>query len=95
MPLLVELLVLHSCSGHRGVADHDHPFRRLQVYLRQLVCVTAAWRVQQLTGFLDERASMMGLQGQISDVLDQVDRMESLCVDLQHQVCWHARYRLF
>lgn len=57
-----------------------------QVYLRQLVCVSAAWRVPQLTGFLDERASMMGVQTQIGDVLDQMDRMGSLCVDLQHQV---------
>lgn len=29
---------------------------------------------------------MMGVQGQISEVLNQVDKMESLCVDLQHQV---------
>lgn len=50
------------------------------------MCVGAAWRVPQLTGFLDTRASMMGVQGQISEVLDQVDRMESLCVDLQQQV---------
>lgn len=50
------------------------------------MCVSAAWRVPQVTGFLDEKASMMGVQRQISDVLDQVDRMESLCVDLQHQV---------
>lgn len=57
-----------------------------QVYLRQLVCVSAAWKVPQLTGFLDERASMMGVQTQIGDVLDQMDRMGSLCVDLQHQV---------
>lgn len=57
-----------------------------QVYLRQLVCVGAVWRVPQLTGFLDERASMMGVQGQIGDVLDQIDRMKSLCVELQHQV---------
>lgn len=59
-----------------------------QVYLRQLVCVSAAWRVPQLTGFLDERASMMGVQTQIGEVLDQMDRMSSLCVDLQHQVGW-------
>lgn len=58
----------------------------IQVYLRQLVSVSAAWRVPQLTWFLDERASMMGVQTQIGDVLDQMDRMGSLCVDLQHQV---------
>lgn len=57
-----------------------------QVYLRQLVCVSDAWRVPQLTGFLDERASMMGVQTQIGEVLDQMDRMSSLCVDYQHQV---------
>ncbi|CAM9739962.1 unnamed protein product, partial [Pylaiella littoralis] len=58
----------------------------LQVYLRQLVSVGAAWRVPQLTGFLDEKASMMGVQTQIGDVLDQMDRMGSLCVDLEHQL---------
>lgn len=62
------------------------PACALKVYLLQLVRVSAAWQVPQLTGFLDERASMMGVQGQISDVLEHVDRMESLCVDLQHQV---------
>lgn len=54
--------------------------------MRQLVCVSAAWRLQQLTGFLDVGASMMGVQSQIGDVLDQVDRMEGLCVDLKRQV---------
>ncbi|CAM9149523.1 unnamed protein product, partial [Scytosiphon promiscuus] len=58
----------------------------LQVYLRQLVCVGSAWRVPQLTSFLDEPASMMGVQTQIGNVLDQMDRMGSLCVDLQHQL---------
>lgn len=56
------------------------------MYLRQLVCVSAAWRLQELTGFLDVGASMMGVQNQIGDVLDQVDRMEGLCVDLKRQV---------
>ena len=50
------------------------------------MCVSAAWRLQQLTGFLDVGASMMGVQSQIGDVLDQVDRMEGLCVDLKRQV---------
>lgn len=60
------------------------------------MCVSAAWRLQELTGFLDVGASMMGVQSQIGDVLDQVDRMEGLCVDLKRQVnddddtllCW-------
>lgn len=62
-----------------------------KVYLRQLVCVSDAWRVPQLTGFLDERASMMGVQTQIGEVLDQMDRMSSLCVDYQHQVTKNGR----
>lgn len=68
--------------------------RSIQVYLRQLVCVSAAWRVPQLTGFLDVQASMMGVQSQIGDVLDQVDRMELLCADLQRQVIPFAAVRI-
>lgn len=35
---------------------------------------------------------MMGVQGQIGDVLDHADKMKSLCVDLQHQVQWMGTF---
>ncbi|CAM9644124.1 unnamed protein product, partial [Discosporangium mesarthrocarpum] len=67
-----------SFAENRGLA--------LQVYLGHLVGLAEAWQVPQMTGFLDERASMMGVQGQISQVLDHVDRLEGVCVDLQRQL---------
>ena len=72
--------------GFVTFAYNDRNAASAQVYLRQLVCVSAAWRLQQLTSFLDVGTSMMGVQSQIGDVLDQVDRMEGLCVDLKRQV---------